>query len=203
MLHIEYNKSSIAADYEAHYDLYRTLGVSLVVCAVNGTYTDEEQSACPHVVFAAYSNGDFWKLQRARGYTEGTAQYLTDMFIRKGGRIDAWSNGESLGLANCARWMARDYAYAARVPADLAALEAEAFAGAKLASVDLANGQLRRIGSRAFANAGALRVVRIPETVASIADDAFAGCGSLIVVCTTGTAGYRYAVGKGYEVICE
>ncbi len=66
------------------------------------------------------------------------------------------------------------------LPADLKTIEEEAFAGAAFEAVLLPDG-CTAIGSRAFADCPNLVYVRIPASVVSIAEDAFAGCGQVMI----------------------
>ena len=68
-----------------------------------------------------------------------------------------------------------------RLPANLAEIEAEAFAGTDCEEVIIPEG-CRRIGSRAFAGCSKLVCVRIPKSVTSIAEDAFEGCEGVTLV---------------------
>ena len=62
-----------------------------------------------------------------------------------------------------------------RLPANLAEIKAETFAGTDCEEVIIPEG-CQRIGSRAFAGCTKLVYVRIPKSVTSIAEDAFEGC---------------------------
>ncbi len=68
-----------------------------------------------------------------------------------------------------------------RLPASLTAIEAEAFCGDDSIEAVLISSGCASIGSRAFADCVNLRYVRVPASVTSIADDAFEGCGQVIV----------------------
>jgi surface protein len=67
------------------------------------------------------------------------------------------------------------------LPAALTEIGEEAFAESPAVSVYLQD-QVALIGERAFADCTALRAIRIPASVAEIADSAFAGCGSDLVI---------------------
>ncbi len=64
------------------------------------------------------------------------------------------------------------------LPADLAAIGEEAFAGAACQCVVVPDG-CESIGPRAFANCPNLMYVRIPASVKTVAEDAFEGCGDV------------------------
>ena len=69
---------------------------------------------------------------------------------------------------------------ALRLPAMLTDIEAEAFAGLACEAVIIPDG-CTTIGSRAFANCGKLIYVRIPASVTSYPNDAFQGCGNILI----------------------
>ena len=48
----------------------------------------------------------------------------------------------------------------------------------------------------AFAGCSELKTITIPDSVTSIADDAFDGCDGLTIVCSDGSAAHEFAVGK-------
>ena len=68
----------------------------------------------------------------------------------------------------------------ATLPGNLKVIEAEAFAGAAFEAVIIPDG-CTTIGSRAFADCPNLLYVRIPASVTAIAEDAFEGCGQVII----------------------
>lgn len=86
---------------------------------------------------------------------------------------------------------------AARTPAQLKTIEAEAFENSAFTHVFLV-GQVTSIGARAFANCGKLAYVYIPGSVTSIADDAFDGCGDLVIGCVSGSKAETYA--KNHQI---
>ena len=61
------------------------------------------------------------------------------------------------------------------LPAALKRVEAEAFAGTNMQQIIIPDG-MTEIGARAFANCRKLLVVSMPDSIESIADDAFDGC---------------------------
>jgi len=63
------------------------------------------------------------------------------------------------------------------LPAAIKEVEAEAFMNVSAQVIIVPNGCVT-IGSRAFANCTNLRYVILPSTLETLADDAFAGCGS-------------------------
>ena len=86
------------------------------------------------------------------------------------------------------------------LPAELTAIDAEAFAGTTMQVVRLPQG-LKSIGSRAFADCPDLWQILIPASVTSIADDAFTGVEGLIIFGQAGSAAQRFAEAHGYSFV--
>lgn len=81
------------------------------------------------------------------------------------------------------------------LPAGLTSIEAEAFTGLTVQTVDLRQSKVTSIGARAFANCSKLTIVFCPDTLTMIADDAFTGCkASLTLVCESFNTAAQYAV---------
>lgn len=83
-------------------------------------------------------------------------------------------------------------------------IEAGAFAGTDVVQVVCPDG-LMEIGSRAFANCMRLRRITIPASVSLIADDAFKGCGMLIIEGQSGSYAESFAqsIGAVFQIIDE
>lgn len=73
-----------------------------------------------------------------------------------------------------------EYVKTLMLPKDLTVIDEEAFAGADCEAIVIPSG-CTSIGKNAFANCKKLKYVRIPESVGTIASDAFEGCGSYTV----------------------
>ena len=92
----------------------------------------------------------------------------------------------------------RDPAIEMDLPAALTTVMSEAFAGVPLVrAIDLRDSRLKEIGSKAFADCDGLIYAVIPESVDSIAVDAFAGCGSVTIFCEEGSAAHIMAEQAG------
>lgn len=193
--------SSLMGYYENHYSLFNKLGIAMIASIRN--ITDEEMAAYPHCAFVAHSQNDFWALQYATGYEGRTSvSSLLNMLILKGGDIAAYAKGATLNPGDCALHIARQTVFDTTIPASLSVLEEEAFSNTAFRRLDLNNGSLREIHAGALAHCGKLEIVRIPESVTSIADGAF-GSTDPIIICTVGTAGHRYAREHGLDYVCE
>lgn len=81
-------------------------------------------------------------------------------------------------------------------PAMLEVIEDEAFMGAAFESVTLRQG-CTAIGSRAFAQCAGLNTIYVPDSVKSIADDAFEGCSGLTIVAPQGSFAHTFAESHG------
>lgn len=79
------------------------------------------------------------------------------------------------------------------LPARLAAVEAEAFAGLQMALQITVPDGTKTIGAKAFAGCTGLRLIVVPASVQTIADDAFEGCDSLCLLVSPGSEAERYA----------
>lgn len=89
------------------------------------------------------------------------------------------------------------------LPKSLSAIETQAFYGTIAEKVVIPSG-CQTIGSQAFAFAPNLTVAVIPTSVTNIAEDAFAGCGSLTIqTSSTDTAAYAFASAHGIPVTVE
>lgn len=190
--------------FEKHYQMYENLGVALVACFVEPG--DEFKSAHPHCIFIDISNifetDDFWALvQTVELY--GSVYSNLSMFIEKGGKIAAYQNGGLLSLSDCTVYAARLVSYSAVMPDALTEIGSQAYQGVSFVSVNLNSDALVRICSGAFSDCPNLKIVRIPESVSVIEEDAFLNCGRITVICTVGSAAYRYAVEHGMDWVCE
>jgi len=84
------------------------------------------------------------------------------------------------------------------MPDDLVSIDSEAFEGAAFQAVVLGS-NVTGIGGRAFANCAQLIDIVIPETVITIAYDAFDGCRSdLVILGTAGSPAEAFADQQGY-----
>lgn len=85
----------------------------------------------------------------------------------------------------CGTWLDNGYVIASdhilQLPANLKAIEEEAFVGMwQVQQVNIPDG-VTAIGKRAFADCTLLRLVIIPNSVQTLADDAFSGCHPVIL----------------------
>ncbi len=68
------------------------------------------------------------------------------------------------------------------LPDNLNYIESEAFSQSAIGPFVLCNNRLARIESKAFADCSNLQLIEIPESVQFIADDAFSGCTTTLIV---------------------
>ena len=78
------------------------------------------------------------------------------------------------------------------LPEALEIIEENAFEGCAFTHVYLGN-RVADIGAKAFANCPNLVYIEIPESVTSIAEDAFSGSNGVTIVCKNGSAAYVFA----------
>lgn len=78
------------------------------------------------------------------------------------------------------------------LPADLTAIEAEAFKGVNTEEIVIPDG-CTTIGAKAFADSAKLVIVVMPDSVTSIADDAFEGCGNVTFLCESRNTAAAFA----------
>lgn len=77
------------------------------------------------------------------------------------------------------------------LPSALTVIDKEAFSNLTAEEIILGD-QVERIGTRAFADCGNLALINLPDDV-QIAEDAFAGCEELTILCSEGSTGHVYA----------
>ena len=78
------------------------------------------------------------------------------------------------------------------LPAGLERIEDQAFMGLPMTEVSIPSG-CKYIGSKAFASCGNMKNVYMPDSVTSIAADAFNGSGSVRFVCESDNYAAGYA----------
>jgi len=87
-----------------------------------------------------------------------------------------------------------------KLPKALVQIEEEAFSGLTVQVVDMRGTMVNAIGDNAFKNCTDLVDVYIPDSVTSIASNAFYGCINLTIHCTEGSVADLYAVDHGIDV---
>ena len=87
------------------------------------------------------------------------------------------------------------------LPDGLETVEVEALAGVTPERVRLGD-SVKTIGARAFADNVQLKYVYIPDSVQSIASDAFEGSGDATILCQSDSAALAFAQGAGYNYFC-
>jgi len=88
------------------------------------------------------------------------------------------------------------------LPADLTAIEAEAFVNVDAEKIVIPDGCVS-IGSRAFADCGRLCLIEIPGTVTEIAADAFENCSGLTISAPSGSPAEAFALAAGIPFIAK
>ena len=85
---------------------------------------------------------------------------------------------------------------ATHLPEQLSAIDDAAFEGTSFTHLFLGK-QVNTIGSRAFANCALLAYVYIPDSVTSIANDAFSGSKNVVIGCRKNSAAHAFAKSSG------
>lgn len=83
-----------------------------------------------------------------------------------------------------------------RLSLALMEIKEESFEGTAIQAVEIAHG-CSAIGARAFAACEDLAWIRIPSSVTAIADDAFEGCGNLVIISPENSDAQTYAYNHG------
>lgn len=91
---------------------------------------------------------------------------------------------------------------ALKIPAGTTVIEVEAFDSCAFQRVILPSG-LKTIQPRAFQYCTNLIYINIPDTVETIAWDAFRGCTGVFFECSTGSVGESFAVSHGYTTVIK
>ena len=88
------------------------------------------------------------------------------------------------------------------LPAGMDTVSVESFAdNTQLRTFDASKSQLGIIESRAFYGCGNLIKVNLPETVWSIAEDAFEGCPNVVIYCNAGSDAHLYAQAHNIQTV--
>lgn len=189
--------------WEANSAVYGALNIELVACIVTLSQSDiaSYSSAYPHVHFIENDDSVFWNMLRAVGYSGSTAYYRSNYLIDGSGRIIDYTNGTTMNLSKSVIRLTNAMPYDICPPSAIQELEAQAFAGAAISSVDFSGTAITVIGDACFQNCNKLTRVRIPNTVHSIADNAFDGCSYPIFICEYGSYAYNYAQARGISCL--
>ena len=99
---------------------------------------------------------------------------------------DSTSSPRHLGAVNIA-WNTL------RLPSQLISIEDQAFTGSLFTHVYLGS-RVTSIGSGAFSNCSNLVYILIPDSVTSIAGDAFTGSEHVVIHCSVGSAAHTFAI---------
>ena len=87
------------------------------------------------------------------------------------------------------------------IPVALRTIEDEAFFGIPVNVVDLRGANVKTIGQKAFAECTGLLRIYIPQSVTSIADNAFDGCTGFVIYCTEGSTADTWAKAHGIPAL--
>ena len=82
------------------------------------------------------------------------------------------------------------------ISASVKTIKKEAYAANSFTAVRIKSGT-EKIGARAFLNCRSLCQIEIPQSVNSIADNAFEGCTEVLILCEDGSYAQQYAINHG------
>lgn len=88
------------------------------------------------------------------------------------------------------------------IPAAVREIAEETYVSTGVVCVTISNG-CESIAARAFADCAQLALIRIPESVSSIADDAFENSTNVVIITTSGSAAQRYAEDHGITYLIQ
>ena len=185
--------SRIGSDGIAEFCLPKAYGVTVSVCpADSGTVK----------IQSAYDNSTF----------DNPAQISPNTYLKlaaspkEGGSFVGWYQAEYLRSSSetCYESVRKNTEYTAifrptktlTLPLALTKIEDESFINSAIQAVEIAHG-CASIGAHAFADCAALAWIRIPSSVTEIANDAFDGCGDLIIIAPENSAAQAYAFEHG------
>jgi len=200
---VYYDSMEMMSSFENNYGLYSQFGLQMAASFMSYEPGELEQLKAdyPHVIFLDYGDGDFfWDLLYAAGFDSMQAYYKCSYQIDRNGNIFRYTTGSLLNPSSALIEGLDGMTCDAVMPASLTEIQAEAFVGMNFRTVDLTGAYVDSIGSRAFADCGALTLVYLPKSVRFIADDAFEGCDNLTIFCPAGSYAHRYAL--SHDIPC-
>lgn len=185
--------------WESNAQIYQRLGMKLAVCSMDDC--SGYQETYPDVAFLEDDGNIMWDLAYASGMDVSLGvSYDASALIDSRGYLVKYVNASYISGREAAIHFAYTAPMEAVLPADLETIEAEAFQGAALTTLDLSKSNVHALPAGAFSNCPNLTYVRLPENV-TIDEGAFTGCDHLVLLCDYNTPGYRYAVEHGIDVI--
>lgn len=198
-----YYDSLMMEKWEEDYPLFESMGLSFVACFEE--LKDEDRLNYPHVTFVVYDENDpfFWDLLGAVGWDFSKPAYSqSSYFIEHDGHIADYCNGGTLSIWDKVAVLVRDLTYDMTTPAQLQAVDDEAFYGGRFTSVDLGQSSITSIGSMAFASCPNLRFIRLPDCLISIDPNAFLYSDSVVFVCGGNSVAAQFAEANNIPLIC-
>ena len=153
----------------------------------------ERMLACPALTSCAFGAAFVRNAGDDLGLREGLWRSEADGRAYAAGAIPA-----ARGVADTYAFLVSEEEFTFCTPNSLNVIEEAAFAGTAARWVRVPEGCVG-IGPRAFADCGALSGIWLPDSLTSIADDAFEGCDGLILLCAPGSAAHAFAEAKGLE----
>ena len=83
----------------------------------------------------------------------------------------------------------------------VSSIPAQAFYGCTLLDTVVFENDVTDIGNLAFANCASLKSIELPDSIVSIADNAFSGCDDLVIRCHSGSYAMQYAIANGIDYV--
>ncbi len=158
----------------------------------------------------SFSSIQVMKLDENWWETISRGEYVTEAYRNLDFTVTAYLEaGESYMLAfycppNAVKLLcepqyeSQPYEAAVKLPAGLKIVENQMFAGASLQSVYIPE-HVEKIASEAFKDCTELSKVIVAADAVQIEEEAFSGCGELLIVANEQSAAHRFAQENGYE----
>ena len=147
-----------------------------------------------------YSSYTDWKTEHIDWNSEGF-EHLTTLEAGKTYYLFYYQSKETLKLQITYQYAGANFKPDAVIPAALTVIPEEAFAGAAFGAVEIPE-TVASVSSQAFADCDSLTELLVRSADTTFAEDAFSGCGNLLVIAPLDSGAQALAEANGWE-FCE